>query len=73
MELLHGWSDLVSGLDIHNGQECAISLYLLHSTFYGQGNFDDGIVVRLLSHAGTLLRVFGLPLWAQSLGARKDE
>ncbi|KAB1263249.1 Phosphomannomutase 2 [Camelus dromedarius] len=48
IELLHSLFDLVLvGFDIHNEHKCVVLFCLLHSWLGGQGELDDGIVVKL--------------------------
>ena len=47
--------------DIHNEHKCIIVFYLLHGWLGGQGELDDGSVVKLVSPGGAFLRRFRLP------------
>ena len=69
LELLHSLFDLVLiGPDIHNEHKCVV-FYFLHGWLSSQGELDDGIVIKLVSPGGALLRVFGLPSETQGLGS----
>lgn len=59
-ELPHSLFDLVLvSLEVHNEHKCAVVFYLLHGRLGGQGELDDGTVVKLSSPSGTLSRIFG--------------
>ncbi|KAK1339040.1 LOW QUALITY PROTEIN: hypothetical protein QTO34_019713 [Cnephaeus nilssonii] len=67
IELLHTLFDLVLvGLDVHNEHKCIVS-----SVFFmadgSQGEFDDGIAVKLVSPGCALPRIFRLPSEPQCL------
>ena len=61
---------MLVGLDIHNEYH-GVVFYFLHGWLGGEGEFDDGIVVRFVSPRGALPRIFGLLLSRSVLGRRK--
>lgn len=59
-ELLHSLSDLVLvSLEVHSEHKCVVLFYFLRGRLGGQGELDDGTVVKLTSPRGTLSRIFG--------------
>lgn len=69
IEFLYSLFDLVlAGLDIHNEQRSVVVFGLLYDWLGGQGEFDDGVVVVLVSHCHIFARVFGLPQELQGVG-----
>lgn len=72
MQFLHSLFDLVlADLDTHNEQKHVVVFFLLYGRLSGQGDFHDGIVVKLLSWGCTFARVFGLCQVLQGVGTMK--
>ena len=62
------FSLVLVGLDIHSEHQCHVVFCFLHGRLGGEGEFDDGIVVKFVSPRGALLRIFGQPPEPQCFG-----